>query len=307
MANATPTRSGQIENAGAVDALWLKVFAGEVLTYANNETVYIPRSFVRTISTGKSAQFPAIGKTTSAYHTPGVEITGNTIKANERIITLDEILISPVFVADIDELKNHYDVRSAYREQMVQALVQTQDMNLSQVITLAARAAGIADSPGGTVLTNAAYGTNSDTLAAGIFAAAQSLDEKQVPSNDRYVALRPAQFYLAAQNTKLINKDWAGSGSYAKGTFDSLAGFEIVKTNNLTQSNVASGPAAYQGNFTTQVFQAWQKNAVGTLKRMDLQVRSDYDPRRLGTLLNAMYLMAHGYLRPNYAVEGKSA
>lgn len=313
MAAATPSRLGQIETSGAVDALWLKVFAGEVLTYFNNETVFLDKHVIRTISQGKSAQFPAIGKTTAAYHTPGAEITGNTIKANERVITLDDILISPVFVADIDEMKNHYEVRAEYRNQMVAALSQNFDKVVAQNIILAARTAGIADSPGGTQATNANYGTNSDTLATGLFSAAQSLDEKQAPSQERFCALKPAQYYLAAQNTKLVNRDWggaydAGGGAYKSGRFDSLAGLTIVKTNNLPNgTNVNTGPAAYQVDATNSVFIVWQRGAVGTLKRADISVRADYDPRRLGTLMNAMYLMGHGVLRPQVAVEGKSA
>lgn len=313
MANATPSRTGQIEAAGVVDALWLKIFAGEVLTYFNNATVFLDKHVIRTISSGKSAQFPAIGKTTAAYHTPGAEITGNSIKHNERVITLDDILISPVFVADIDEMKNHYEVKAEYRNQMVAALAQNFDKTVAQVGYLAARSAGIADSPGGTALVNAAYGTNSDTLAAGLFAAAQSLDEKQAPEGERFAFLAPAQYWLAAQNTKLINRDWggaydAGGGAYKSGKFESLAGLTIVKTNNMPNgTNVITGPTAYQGNFTTSVALVMQRGAVGTLKRADISVRADYDARRLGTLLNAMYLMGHGVLRPQVAVELKSA
>lgn len=257
-------------------------------------------------------QFPAIGKTTAAYHTPGAEIGGLAIKANERVITLDDILISPVFVADIDEMKNHYEVKAEYRNQMVQALSQNFDKVVSQVGVIAARTAGMADSPGGTVLTNAAYGSNSDTLAAGIFSAVQSFDEKFVPDGDRWMFLKPAQYYLCAQNTKLINRDWggaydAGGGAYKSGKFESLAGLTICKTNNLASTNVNTGPAAYQGDFSTTVGLAMQRGAVGTLKRADISVRADYDPRRLGTLMNAMYLMGHGVLRPAFSCEFKTS
>jgi hypothetical protein len=159
-----------------------------------------------------------------------------------------------VFVADIDEMKNHYEVRAEYRNQMVAALAQNFDKVVAQNIILAARAAGIADSPGGTALTNVAYGTNSDTLAAGLFSAAQSLDEKQAPQGERWAALKPAQYWLAAQNTKLINKDWGGAGAYATGSFESLAGLTIVKSNNLPNgTNVNTGPAAYQVDATNSL------------------------------------------------------
>ena len=55
MANATPSRVGQIGLSGATDALFLKVFSGEVLTSYNAKTVMKDKTRTRSISSGKSA------------------------------------------------------------------------------------------------------------------------------------------------------------------------------------------------------------------------------------------------------------
>lgn len=55
MADANPTRLGQINGAGDVNALFLKVFSGEVLAAFAQQTVMLGRHMVRTISSGKSA------------------------------------------------------------------------------------------------------------------------------------------------------------------------------------------------------------------------------------------------------------
>jgi hypothetical protein len=96
---------------GAVDALWLKLFSGEVLTAYEQAKVLKPTVRVRTVSGQKSAQFPATFNAVGRYHTVGSEITGQAIKHNEIVITLDDLLISDVFVAQIDELKNHYPLQ----------------------------------------------------------------------------------------------------------------------------------------------------------------------------------------------------
>ena len=80
---------------------------------------------VRTIANGKSASFPVTGTTTAGYHTAGNEITGDAIKHNEKIIHVDDMLLSSSFVAEIDELKNHYDIRQIYAREMGQALAKT--------------------------------------------------------------------------------------------------------------------------------------------------------------------------------------
>lgn len=56
MANATVARIGQINQSGDVDALFLKVFAGEVLAMFERKNIMLDKSLIRTISSGKSAQ-----------------------------------------------------------------------------------------------------------------------------------------------------------------------------------------------------------------------------------------------------------
>ena len=88
MSNATVSFLGKADNSGDDNALFLKVFSSEVLAAFARQNKMLGMTSVRTISQGKSAQFPAVGKTTAAYHTPGNEINGSVIKHNERVITI---------------------------------------------------------------------------------------------------------------------------------------------------------------------------------------------------------------------------
>ena len=55
MADANVSRLGQINQAGDNLALFLKVFSGEVLTAFHRNNVFLEKSSVRSISSGKSA------------------------------------------------------------------------------------------------------------------------------------------------------------------------------------------------------------------------------------------------------------
>ena len=55
MSNAIVSRLGQTNGAGSVDNLFLKVFAGEVLTSFEKTNVMMDKHQVRTITNGKSA------------------------------------------------------------------------------------------------------------------------------------------------------------------------------------------------------------------------------------------------------------
>ena len=53
MANATVTRLGQANATGDTNALFLKVFAGEVMAAFQRQNKMLPITTVRTISHGK--------------------------------------------------------------------------------------------------------------------------------------------------------------------------------------------------------------------------------------------------------------
>ena len=102
--------------------LFLKQFAGEVLTSFEEKNVAMPLHRVRTIKNGKSAQFPSIGTTSAAYHAAGTQVLGGNVDHGEVTVTVDELLLSAVFVPKIDEAMNHYEVRSTYSKEMGNAL-----------------------------------------------------------------------------------------------------------------------------------------------------------------------------------------
>lgn len=308
MGNANVSALGQINQAGDSQALFMKVFSGEVLTAFEKATQALQRTQMRVISNGKSAQFPATGRQSAAYHTPGTEILGNNVSQAEQIITIDQLLVSAAFIADIDDAMNHYDVRSIYSKESGLALAYQMDANILQAGVLAARAANpITGLPGGTSLINANYRLDSTTLAGGLYSAAQAFDENAIPETERTAYFRPAQYYLLAQNTTAINTLYGGNGSYADGTVVRIAGIELVKSLQLPVTNVTTGPAKYAVNASTTAGLVMHKQAVGTVKLMDLSMQAAYDIRRQGTLIVARYAVGHGVLRPDAAVELKTA
>ena len=308
MSDANPSRLGAINEGADKKALFLKVFSGEVLANFQQNNVFLDKTTVRTIASGKSSQFPATGIATTGYHQPVTEILGDDIKHAERVITIDDLLTSSAFIANIDEAMNHYEVRSTYSSEIGHQLAKVMDANIAQVMALTAReAATITGEAGGTTLANADYPTDSAVLAAGLFDAQQTLDEKNVPDNDRNAFFLPAQYYLLAQNVTVINQWYDGKGSISEGTILKIAGLPIVKTNAIPQTNVTTGPDAYKGDFSKTVGLVAHKGSVGTVKLMDMSSEMEYDIRRQGTLMVSKYAVGHGILRPEAAVELASA
>jgi hypothetical protein len=315
MSNAVVSRLGQVNGANDVNALFLKVFSGEVLATFQRENKMLGMTSVRSISSGKSAQFPVIGTTSASYHSVGEEILGSAIKHNEKVINIDDLLISSSFLANLEEAKNHYDVRSIYSSEMGRALANTVDKNLLQLAVLGARAsATITGGNGGLSHIDADADTNTASLIESIFYCAQKLDEKDVPSQDRYCVVTPATFYNIVQNDKILNRDFGGAnGVYSDGTVIKVAGINIVKSNTAVSAYANNSTAVtgtnntYNVNASTTVATVFHKSAIGTVKLMDLGMESEYDIRRQGTLMVAKMALGHGILRPESSCEIKTA
>ena len=330
MANGatSPSRLGQVNLAGDTDALFLKVFSGEILTTFEELNVMKDLHMVRTIQSGKSAQFPLTGIATAKYHTPGDNIADagagylSGIKHAERIITIDDLLVASSFIANIDELKNHYDVRSIYAKELGKALAKRFDIATMKTLVAAAQSASPIGGFSGTQLTSKLSATPlAAELVDAIMLAAQSLDEKDVPEDGRFAILKPRDYYtLLGSEESVLNRDFGGIGNVATGKIPTIAGIAIYKSNHLATVTVASASAdADDANSKNDVFGSAgvgynasdisavemlvaHPSAIGTVKLLDLATESEYQIERQGTLFVAKYAMGHGVLRPEAAV-----
>jgi hypothetical protein len=399
MANTVGTsanRAGQINGAGDALALFLKKFAGEVLTTFTTENIFSAMHTMRTIDNGKSAQFPLTGYASAAYHTPGYDILDNSnallssVLHDEKVINIDSLLLSSVFVPSIDEMMNHYDVRSIYSTELGRALAKRFDQNIAKVIALGAAGSSSVTGGGkvnsisitskgtysvapttvtfsapssgttatgtvvmsglnlvGITVTNPGSGyTSAPTitisggtgtqgtatctiinersgatvtlgnttgteptgaqLVDGIYSAAQQLDEKNIPSEDRFCVLTPNEYYkVARSSTDLFNRFFGNTGTLSSVSLPELAGFKVARSNNLPRFGQAANTGennTYSGDFSSLRALCFHKAAAGTVKLRDIAVESEYKIERQGTLFVSKYAMGHGSLRPEAAV-----
>jgi len=340
MANGdtSASRLGAINGGSDKDALFLKVFSGEILTTFEEFNVMKDLHTVRTISNGKSAQFPVTGIATANYHTPGENIADagqnpsylSQIKHAEKVITIDDVLLASTFIANIDELKNHYDVRSIYAQELGKALAKRFDLATMKTLTAAARsAATITGGKAGIQIDgDEPANFNGTAIQAKLFEAAQKLDENDIPNDgQRFAILKPADYYtLLASGEEVINRDFGGRGDVATGRIPMVAGINIYKSNHLVDVAVGassqegqdasasvkndvfgSGGIGYNAAMDKTYIIGGHPSAVGTVKLLDLATESDYKVELQGSLFVAKYAMGHGVLRPEAAFEIKDA
>lgn len=318
MTDQVVSRLGQFNATGDARELFLKLYAGEVLTAFEEKNIFMGLHRTRSISNGKSASFPLVGTANADYHTPGEFIMGEKVKHGERVVTIDDLLVSAQFIANIDEAMNHYDVRSIYSKEAGNALSNAADRNIARII---AKAASITDATAAAAQFGASFDdevyTDNVTVAGSagadivnaIYDALEEFDKKDI-TGEKVAVLTPGEYYKLFNASNLdglayMNKDVGGSGSLTSGATPVVGGVRILMSNHIPtgdETAAADVRENYRGDYTGLKGLIFTQDAAATVKLMDLATESEYQIQRQGTLAVAKYAMGHNILRPACAI-----
>lgn len=310
MTQFSATNAGIVAGPSHSDNLALKVFSGEVLKTYNVATKLKGRIRERTIKSGKSAQFPALGKAAAEYHTPGNVILGQDMNHGEKIIYIDDMLIASHFVSNYEEAMNHYETRSELAKQAGDALAQAYDQHGFAIATKAAVSGttGAVTEMGAATEAKIGAAPTVANIVDEIYASAAYLDGTNIPESDRVVFVTPDVYWDLIQDGSFLNRDFGNTnGSQASGGLMRVANMEVVSTNNLnlnfgvdTLAGRRAGSAVtdYTVDGSASVALIMQKQAIGSVKLMNLATEKDYQTNRQGTLMVTRMAVGHGVLRP---------
>ena len=305
--------------------LFLKVFSGEVLNAFNEANITERRMLEKTITQGKSDQFPKTWKTETEYHTPGQEMLGQDTEETENVITVDKTLVSHIGISDIDEAMSHFQVRQEYTRQLGEAVSKTVDKNRFRTAILTSRnqaANGVnygvpanSSFPSGFEIDDAEIAGSLTALGgeaywqafrrASVYAGNHDINENDV----MYGALPPAAFDALqwAQTSTgnhfvLQNRDFhpAGESQGAIKTMLQINNIRIFRSNNIPQVNEASDTSVfskYRGDFSGVLGVVWHPSAVGTVKLRGMQTAMQRDERRGEDFIVTRTVMGHGPVR----------
>lgn len=326
--NSSPVRFGKGASSPTDNrSLFLDVFGGEVLTAFDNATVTLDKHTVKSLSGGaKSYRFPKTWKASAEYHTPGQEMLGNDFDTSELTINVDDILVSHYAIADLDRILSHFDMRSIISAEMGKALAKVFDQNVFRQLILASRTSAASPFPGGNNITDS-------TLAAtaGVYSGTDWIDaireaniklfNQDVPEDmQRYLAVTTEVFDAikyakdSSGNYLVLNRDFqhatAAGGIDNRAETMNIDGVLICKSKNIPSTDESSATGVfskYRGNYSTTVGVMWCPQSVATVKLMDISLETERDVRRLEDFMVSKMFVGHGTMRPEMAVEFKTA
>lgn len=324
---------GLNQGKGSVDtdklALFLKVFAGEVLTAFTRRTVTLDKVMTRTIANGKSASFPVMGRSKGKYLKAGDNLDDQrtTMKHSEKVINIDGLLTDDVLIYDIEDAMNHYDVRAEYSAQLGEALALAADgANLAEMAKLCNLAAASNENITGlgtpSVLPLGIAGETDPVvigkaIISGLTLARAKLTKNYVPAKDRYFYTTPENYsaVLAALMPNAAN--YAALIDPETGNIRNVMGFTVVEVPHLVDGGAegigfegqvdglhafpATGTPTAPVAINTIVGLFNHRSAIATLKLKDMSLERARRPEYQADQIIAKYAMGHGGLRPEAA------
>ena len=331
MSNATISYGAQV--GSDTEALRLTQYAGEVLEAFESNVIMNGLIRNRSITGGRTAQFPAFFKAFAELHTPGAELTGKDVLKNEVTIEADGLLIHDIYVDRIDEMMTHYDLRGPYAKAQGNGLARVYDVMAQMLVYQASQGAELFPGDGGGVtLTEGAsqdFMTSGLDLIDALNTAKLRLEEQDVDTSVLRSVFLPLQWSLIANSDKNINRDYGGQGSTASTVLRTISDIEVLKSNNfMFGKNVTAYDAStnatglvghptdvrrlpaniaskYQGDLSKIRGLVFTEDAAAMLHVLDLNTEQTWDARRRATLLVAEMAAGGGALRNKCAVALK--
>lgn len=323
---------GQANAAGTRDALYLKVFSGEVLGSLDPKLMLLDTFTTKQALAGaKTARFPTYGDATASYHVPGEDLIRDGYLSNvafgEHVIHADRVLQASDFVDDLEEILNDWNHRVALAEKMTTAVQEQVEDTLFRLVAkgsgfgagttvegtqISGWDTGQADHNGGVAIT-------AQDVYDKIFEFAAAMDANNIPRTGRYAAVTPQMFFqlmrlngvTAGVASAVVDKDLVGgqNGDLAMPPMSGLwiGGVFVMNSNFIpTTSNTSDTSYALSGNGNdyrvdmTKGFQLimWHQSAIGTVRVKAPQFNADRIPNRLGRLLVVSQAMGHNVIRP---------
>lgn len=312
--------------------LALKVFSGETLTAFTQTSVTTGRVMERTITAGKSAQFPVFGRTNAHYLKAGQSLDDvrENINQGERVIVIDGLLTADCLIFDLDEFIAHYDFRSPYAAELGNALAISHDgavlAEMAKVAVetkenIAGDAAKGIDGTGlggvvygGAMAAGTTYGINKETgmqIYNILLQIKSKMSSNYVPVQGRTAYLMPDDFSALSAALDLLNSQYGANGTILEGNVMRLAGFDVIECPHMKRggsdvANVMQGdghvfPTAYK---TKNVILAMHQSAVAVLRLKNLAMETGRRIDFQADQIVAKMAVGVGGLRPEAAFIG---
>jgi len=257
-----------------VTTAFVTLFESEVKQAYQAESVLRGTMRMRTGVQGNTVKFPKIGKGVATPRINQTDVTPLNVTYSQVTANMSDYIAAEY--SDIFHQSHiNFDERRELVEVVSKAIARRVDQLCIDALNAAASPSTVATTVGGA-------GTNMNIEK--LRATAKAMNEKNVPSEGRYLLMHASQLDSLLGETEITSADFASVKALVRGEISSFMGFNVLTIGDRDEGGLPKP--------STRSCFAWHKDALGYAESMAQKTEVNYIPEKTSFLVSSMFSAA---------------
>ncbi len=255
-----------------VSTAFVDLFDSEVKQAYQAESLLRGTMRTRSGVAGNTVKFPTIGKGVATLRVPQTDVTPLNITYGQVTATMEDYI-----AAEYSDIFQQSHINFDERSELVQVVSKSIARRMDQICIDALNAATGTSA----VATTVGPGGNIDMNIEKLRATAKALNEKNVPSEGRYLLMHATQLDSLLGEQEITSQDFAAVKALVQGEINTFMGFNILTMGDRDEGGIPKP--------STRTCFAWHKDSMGYAESMSQKTEVNYVPEKTSFLVSSMF------------------
>ena len=255
-----------------VSTAFVDLFDSEVKQAYQAESLLRGTMRTRSGVAGNTVKFPTIGKGVATLRVPQTDVTPLNVTYGQVTATMSDFI-----AAEYSDIFQQSHINFDERSELVQVVSKSIARRMDQICIDALDAATGTSS----VATTVGPGGNTDMNIEKLRATAKALNEKNVPSEERYLLMHATQLDSLLGETEITSQDFAAVKALVQGEINTFMGFNILTMGDRDEGGIPKP--------STRTCFAWHKDSMGYAESMSQKTEVNYVAEKTSFLVSSMF------------------
>lgn len=254
-----------------VTTAFVTLFESEVKQAYQAEALLRGTCRTRTGVQGNTVKFPKIGKGVATVRIPQTDVTPLNVTYSQVTATMSDYI-----AAEYSDIFHQSHINFDERRELVEVVSKSIARRMDQIIIDALNA-----SSGASTVATSVGGAGTNMNIEKLRATAKAMNEKNVPSEGRYLLMHASQLDAMLGETEITSSDFAAVKALVRGEVNTFMGFNILTMGDRDEGGIPKP--------STRTCFAWHKDALGYAESMAQKSEINYVPEKTSFLVSSMF------------------
>jgi hypothetical protein len=254
-----------------VTTAFVTLFESEVKQAYQAEALLRGTCRTRTGVQGSTVKFPKIGKGVATVRVPQTDVTPLNVTYSQVTATMSDYI-----AAEYSDIFHQSHINFDERRELVEVVSKSIARRMDQIIIDALNA-----SSGASTVATTVGGAGTNMNIEKLRATAKAMNEKNVPSEGRYLLMHASQLDAMLGETEITSSDFAAVKALVRGEVNTFMGFNILTMGDRDEGGLPKP--------STRTCFAWHRDAVGYAESMAQKSEINYVPEKTSYLVSSMF------------------